>query len=51
MVIETNTGSRFTISALEIEQRAITISEVSKTKNTKLTPKSFSVHRGATEIF
>ncbi|HFE44556.1 MAG TPA: baseplate assembly protein [Nannocystis exedens] len=51
LVIETNTGSRFTISALEIEQRAVTISAISKTKNTKLSPKSLSVHRGATEIF
>ncbi len=51
LVIETRTGSKFTISALEIEQRAATISAVSKTKDTSLTPGSFSVHHGATEVF
>lgn len=51
LVIETRTGSKLTISALEIEQRAVTVSAVSKGKDTKLTPKSLSVHHGATEVF
>lgn len=51
LVIETKTGSKFTISALEIEQRAVTLSAVSKIKDTKLTPASLSVHHGATEVF